>query len=246
MTHGMFHLLNQPSPVSFQNRVTATRRAIILAVLVIGALLAYGMLRFPAVLAVSSTGVRGLVGVLGILMVYAAVGWFGPSFTERIHPQILRAGLLGGLLIGCVFVAEMLLEYWLLPDDNTAMGLVEYGLVFAVFFLVGLGVAYQTGAVRNGVLAAVWSAIVGGLIWYGAALLIFYLFSGTPQQAQVFRAEGNYADFSRSGLNDLNAFVMEDFMGAGFFHSLLLPIIAAILGTLGATTGKVLARLRKA
>jgi hypothetical protein len=241
----MFLLLDQPSPVSSPNRVTATRRAIILAVLAISALLAYGMLRFPAVLVVSSTGVRSLIGVLGIFMVYAAVGWFGPAFTEHIDPRILRAGILGGLLAGFVFVTEILLEYWLLPSDNTAMGLVEYGLVFAVFFLVGLGVAYRTGAVRNGVLAAFWSAVIGGLIWYGAALLIFYLFNGTPQQTQVFGAEGNYADFARSGLNDFNIFMMEDFMGAGFFHSLLLPIMAAILGTLGAAAGEALARLRR-
>jgi hypothetical protein len=99
---------------------------------------------------------------------------------------------------------------------------------------------------RNGVLAAVWSAIVGGLIWLIAALLIFYLFNGTPQQTQVFRAEGNYADFARSGLSDFNAFVLEDFIGAGFFHSLLLPVMAVIFGALGAIAGKVLTRLRKA
>jgi hypothetical protein len=78
------------------------------------------MLRFPAVLTVSSTGVRSLIGVLSLLMVCATVGWIGPPFTERIHPQILHTGILGGLLAGCVFVAEMLLEYWLLPSDNTA------------------------------------------------------------------------------------------------------------------------------
>jgi hypothetical protein len=211
-----------------------------------GVLLAYGLFRFPTVLTVSPTGVRSLIGVLAVLALYAVVGWCGPSFTERIHPRILRTGIMGGLLIGVVFVAEMLLEYWLLPNDNTTMGLAEYGLAFALFFLVGLSVAYQTGVLHHGILATVWSAIVGSLIWLIAALLIFYLFNGTPQQTQVFRAEGNYADFARSGLNDFNTFVMEDFMGAGFFHSLLLPVAAAILGTLGATTGKVLARLRRA
>jgi hypothetical protein len=208
-------------------------------------LLAYGLLRFPAVLTVSPTGVRSLIGVIGILILNAVVGWFGPAFTERLHPQILRVGILGGLLVGCVFVGEMLLEYWLLPNDNTTMGLAEYGLVFVLFFLVGLWVAYQTKAWRNGILAAVWSAIVGGLIWFIAALLIFYLFNDTPQQTQIFRAEGNYADFARSGLHDFNTFVMEDFMGAGFFHSLLLPVMAVIFGTLGAAIGKALTRLRR-
>jgi hypothetical protein len=65
------------------------------------------------------------------------------------------------------------------------------------------------------------------------------------QQAQVFRAEGNDIDFVRSGLADFNTFVTEDFMGAGFFHSLLLPAGAAILGSIGAVIGKALARLRK-
>jgi hypothetical protein len=242
----MSQLLNQPLPAPAKIRLAATRQALMLGVCAAAALVAYGLLRFPAVLTVSPTGARSLIGVIGILMLYAAAGWFGPAFTERLHPQILRAGILGGLLVGCVFVAEMLLEYWLLPNDNTAIGLAEYGLVFASFFLVGLWVAYQTKAWRNGILAAAWSAMIGGLIWLIAALLIFYLFNSTPQQTQVFRAEGNYADFARSGLNDFNAFVMEDFMGAGFFHSLLLPVMAAIFGALGATAGKVLARLRRA
>jgi hypothetical protein len=218
----------------------------ILGAFAAGALVVYGVFRFPTVLSASPTGVRSLSGVLSILIIYVVVGWFGPFVTERIHPHILRLGVLGGLLAGLVFVSEILLEYWLLPNDNSSMGLIEYGLVLALFFLVGLWVAYRTNVLRNGLLAAVWSAVVGGLIWYVAVLLVFYLFKGTPQQAQVFRAEGNYADFARSGLSDFNAFVMEDFMGAGFFHSLLLPIAAALVGTLGAMVGKVWARLRKA
>ncbi len=125
------------------------------------------------------------------------------------------------------------------------MGAVEYGLVFALLFLVGLWVAYQTKVLRYGILAAVWGAIIGGLIWYIAVLFIFCLFHGTPQQTQVFRAEGNSEDFARSGLKDFDTFVMEDFMGAGFYHSLLLPVVAALLGTIGAAIGKVFARMRK-
>jgi hypothetical protein len=224
----------------------ATRAAIILGVFTTGLLLAYGLFRFPAVLTASPTGVRSLIGVFTILVIYAVAGWFGPTFTERTNPHTLRVGIVGGLLAGSVFASEMLLEYWLLPNDITSLGLAEYGLVFALFFLVGLWVAYQTKAVRNGTLAAVWSALIAALVWYFAVLLIFYLFNGAAQQTQVFRAEGNYEDFARSGLSDFDTFVMEDFMGAGFFHSLLLPLVAAILGTLGATVGKVLARLRKA
>jgi hypothetical protein len=227
------------------HRLTVTRRAIILGVIAIGLLIAYGLLRFPSVLTVSPTGVRSLIGDTMIVLIFALAGWFGPLLAHRVHPLILPRGNLFGLLAGLVFVAEILLEYWLLPSDNTLMGLVEYGLVLALFLLAGLWVAYRTSSWRNGLLAAIWSAAVASVIWFVAVFFVFYLFNGTPQQAQVFQAEGNYVDFARSGLADFNAFVMEDFMGAGFFHSLLLPAMAAILGSIGAAIGKAFARLRK-
>jgi hypothetical protein len=238
-------LSNQPLPLLTNNHLTSTRRAILLGVFTTGLLLAYGILRFPSVLTASPTGVRSLIGDISILLIFALVGWFGPLVADRVHPLILRRGNLFGRLAGFVFVAEIALEYWLLPNDNTRWGLVEYGLVFALFFLTALWVAYQTKSWCNGLLAAMWSAVVAAVIWFMAVLMIFYLFNGTPQQTQVFRAEGNYADFARSGLADFNAFVMEDFMGAGFFHSLLLPVMAAIFGTPGGAIGKALARLRK-
>ena len=238
-------LPDQPLPIPAKDHPAPTRRAIILGVLTTGLLLAYGLFRFPSVLTASPTGVRSLAGDLIILVIYALLGWFGPFFAHRIHPKILRIGNRFGLLAGVVFASEILLEYWLLPGDNTTMGLVEYGLVLTLFFLAGLWVACQTKAVRPGLLAAIWSAVVASVIWFIAVLFVFYLFNGKPQQTQVFRAEGNYADFARSGLSDFNTFVMEDFMGAGFYHSLLLPAMAAIFGTIGATIGKLLARLRK-
>jgi hypothetical protein len=238
-------LPNQSLPLPARNRLATTRWAILPGVFTTGLLLAYGLLRFPSVLTASPTGVRSLIGDVIILVIYTVAGWSGPFIANRIHPQILRTGNLFGLLAGCVFVTEILLEYWLLPTDNTTMGLVEYGLVFVLFFLAGLWVTFRTKSFRYGLLTAIWSAVVGAMIWYMAVLFVFYLFNGTSQQTQVFQAEGNYADFARSGLADFNAFVMEDFMGAGFFHSLLLPVMATVFGTIGAALGKALARSRK-
>jgi hypothetical protein len=87
-------------------------------------------------------------------------------------------------------------------------------------------------------------AVVASLIWYNVLLIVFYLFKGTPQQAQVFLAEGNYADSARSGMSGFDAWVMGDFLGAGFYHMLLLPALAAILGLIGGALGEGLARLR--
>jgi Fe2+ transport system protein B len=64
------------------------------------------------------------------------------------------------------------------------------------------------------------------------------------RQQFVFTAEGNYEDFIRSGMSDFNTFVMEDFLGAGFFHLLLSPLFAAVIGGIGSVLGKGLVQLR--
>ncbi|HEV7386142.1 MAG TPA: hypothetical protein VGN89_14770, partial [Phenylobacterium sp.] len=70
--------------------------------------------------------------------------------------------------------------------------------------------------------------------WYAVVLSVFFLFRGTPAQEAVLRAEGDYADFARSGMSDFNVFVMQDFLGAGFYHLLLSPVFGLVLGALGA------------
>ena len=76
-------------------------------------------------------------------------------------------------------------------------------------------------------------------------MLVFYTFRGSPRQVQVLRAEGDYEDFARRGMSDFNAFIMEDFMGAIFFHLLLGLLVAAVLGALGGLLGKAIARFLK-
>ena len=46
-------------------------------------------------------------------------------------------------------------------------------------------------------------------------------------------------------MSDFDSFIMEDFMGAIFFHLLLGLLAAAVLGVLGGLLGKAFARCRK-
>lgn len=77
-------------------------------------------------------------------------------------------------------------------------------------------------------------------MWYIVLLTITYAMKGTPRQAMVFRAEGNLDDFAHSGPANFEAWLMQDLLGAGFYHLLLGLIIAAILGDVGGLVGMLL------
>jgi hypothetical protein len=187
--------------------------------------------RFPSAL----NDFSGLVGDILILVIYGLLIRFWFSRLEQKVPQVIKAGWRSGLVIGVIFV----------PTDNSTMGLIEYSSVFVIFFAVSVWNAYQTGRFRNGVFAAIVSAMIGSILFLIAVLSIFYLFHGTPQQTQVFHAEGNFEDFAHSGTTDFDAFIMQDFWGAGFFHSILLPLLASILGGLGSLFGIFFTWIRK-
>jgi hypothetical protein len=191
---------------------------------------------------VPSASLLSVSGVCLILLVYGLLGYFVfPRLRSEIHKLV---GVFG-LLAGAIFAGEIVLEYVFLPRDNTSWGYLEFGAVFAVYFLTSVLAAYRCKGLRYGLLAAVCNAMLSSLIWLIFILLTFYTFRGSTRQIQVLTAEGDYADFAQSGLHDFNTFVMEDFFGAGFYHLLLAPILAAILGTLGGLLGKGLARIRK-
>jgi hypothetical protein len=164
-------------------------------------------------------------------------GWFGSKILTRQTTPLARIVISSGLLAGGIFASEVGLEYVLLPTDNTGFGWVEFGLVFVVYFGVGALVAYREFPFRWSVAAGAATAVISSLIWYISVLACFYAFLGTERQARVFRAEGNYEDFKRSGMTDFNSFVMDDFLGAGFFHLLLGPIVASLLASLGGLFG---------
>ena len=203
-------------------------------------LLVYGAFRFPRAL----RDLSGLTGDLVILITYGLAFQLWLSRLESEAPEVMQAGWQTGLVIGVVFVMEMLLEYVVAPTDNSLLGFVEYGCVFAIILLISAWMAYRTGKFRNGLFTAILGAMIGSMIWFTASLLLYYIFYGTTRQTQVFRAEGTFEDFARSGMTDFGAFAMQDFWGAGFFHSILLPLLAAILGSVGSLLGISLAWLR--
>lgn len=217
------------------------KRQFLWGLAIVFVLLVYGAFRFPGAL----RDLSGLTGNLVILITYGLAFQLWLSGLENRTPEVMQAGWQTGMVIGVVFVVEMLLEYVLAPTDNSLLGFVEYGSVFAIILLLSAWIAYHTGKFRNGLFTAILGAMVGSMIWLMAVLAIYYIFHGTTRQTQVFRAEGTFEDFTRSGMTDFDAFVLQDFWRAGFFHSILLPMLAAILGSVGGLLGISLAWLRK-
>ena len=188
------------------------------------------------------TNFLSVAAICLILAIYSLVGYFG---FPRIRPEILSLVSVFGLIASTIFASEILLEYVFLPKDNTSWGIIEFGSIFVSYFLSGLVTTYKSKGIKYGILAAVASAMLSSVAWLLFILLMFYIFRGTVRQETVFMAEGNFEDFARSGMSDFNTFVMEDFLGAGFFHLLLSPLLATVLGTVGSLVGKGIVQLRK-
>lgn len=175
-----------------------------------------------------------------IFIIYGLNGWLNASAIQKINPDLLRISIVMGLLASVVFTSEIILEYILLPKDNTLWEILVYGIVFTLYSLSGLIGTYRTNKLWQGVISSVGSSVIATLLWAIATLIIFYIFLGTPQQAQVFQARWSYQIFALD--RDPNAFVMEEFMGLIFLNLIIGPLAALVLGLVGGVVGKAIYR----
>ena len=210
------------------------------------ALAAAGLLLDPQAL-----GHGGILGLLGVAVAQAfclLLLWRGPVSLRVAAPGAVRAGALIGAVAGGLYALEGLSEYLSASVTHASVMIgrvIVGGLVLANVLAGVLGVR-RTGTVRGGVTAAVYCAITEYLVWYPSVLICYYAFHGSGQLDRVWRAEGVYDDFARSGMTDIRAFVLQDFWGAGFFHLVAGLIIAGVFGTLAALLARVLGRRRAA
>jgi hypothetical protein len=211
------------------------------------ALVIYSMVRFPTSWRWSLRGLDGVIATTAILMAYAVIGWFGSAAVGRRDVRVLRHGARFGSLIGAFFALMMLVEY-LVPHDhrqNVLLAMVIFGTFFILLAVAGFVGTFTTGRIWYGVLTAVWSALIGSLIWFILLLTTYYAFLDTPYEARFLEVDQVIADFQRSGMNDLRAFIMQDYLGGGFFHCLLGPLLAFPLGACGALVAKVVMGLHR-
>jgi hypothetical protein len=209
--------------------------AIVLALAVFTCVLvAVGLLITPTAL----TG-QGLLAVAGVVLAQAAcvvASRFGPVAAGTAPSAAVTVGVVIGLVVGGLYGLEGLAEY-LTPAVTDVDVDVGYGIVAALVVshcLAGwLGVR-RCRTWRAGLLAALWNAIAEYLTWYPMVLICYYAFRVTAAAQRVLTAEGDLTDFQRSGMTDVNAFVLQDFFGAGLFHLLAAVLLAMIFGSAAA------------
>jgi hypothetical protein len=82
-------------------------------------LILYGVWITPGARSLATENIARMANAGAILGIYALVAILAPEGLNRISRLILSNGLLFGLLAGAVFAGEILLEYILLPQDNS-------------------------------------------------------------------------------------------------------------------------------
>jgi hypothetical protein len=220
----------------------AVRRAMTVGVVLNIGLVVYGAMRFPSVWRVAPDGI---CGGIGILIVYGLIGWFGVAATERLSPAILRLALRFGAGVGGMFAISMLCEY-VVPhshEQNVLLAFATFGLFFLTLLVAGAVGTLFTRRLGLGVLTSVWAALIASLCWFILLLVYYFAFLNTPQEARFLEIDQVIADhqrhLQRGGTEDLRTFVYNDYMGGGFFHSLLGPMLAVPHGALGGWAAKV-------
>jgi hypothetical protein len=201
-------------------------------------LAAFGLIYDPG--ALRAGGYLGLLGVAVAQGLSVALMRWGPVARPAAPTAAVRIGVTTGLVLGALYGAEVLAEY--LSAQVTGAS-VLIGWIIVAGLVVGNIVAAATAAgrlrsVRAGVTAAVDCAIAEYLVWYPVVLICYYVFRTSAAMERVWRAEGTYDDFARSGMTDIRAFVLQDFWGAGFFHLIAGLVIAGVFGTSAALVAR--------
>ncbi|MFF5294637.1 hypothetical protein [Paractinoplanes globisporus] len=212
-----------------------------------GALLAVaGAFLYPA--ALGGGGYLGLAGAVVAPAVCVVLLRWGPTAVPAAPAVAARIGATAGLIAGALYAAEGLAEYLSagVTDASVTIGWIIVGGLVTATVIAAATASVRVGTVRAGVIAAVHCAVSEYLVWYPAVLIAYYAFRNSGAIERVWRAEGIYDDFARSGMSDIRAFVLQDFWGAGFFHLLAGLVIAGIFGTLAALAGRLGLRLRPA
>lgn len=186
----------------------------------------------------SAEGILALAGAALMQAALAVVALWGP-YALRRWPDTATASSTLGVVLAVAYLAIILAEFLGVRDNITILY-----LFIAAAFVAGLWAGLRTGQWRQGVMAGVWALVIGTALWTAGDLLINYAFWGSHQQYAFMQADGEVDAFHHAGGGDWNAYLIQDILGATFFHPLLSIIVGAIAGVAGGVLARGVIMLR--
>jgi hypothetical protein len=190
------------------------------------------------VVAVTATAVpltlRSLEGVglvladLALLAAIGVAGTVGPLALRRLSPAITPC-VGGAVAFAVLYDASLLVDL-----AGHPLPLDPYLFFIATASSVAFCSYVRTASFGKAVGAAVWSLVLGTVLWSIGWLAIVDGFWGTRAAHDFWIRDGAISDFRRSGTSNLSVFLIRDIQGALFFHPLLSVALGVIFGTVGA------------
>jgi hypothetical protein len=185
-------------------------------------LVGYGLVHYPGLR--SERGVWGaMAAFIATLVLYTATAVLLSRGATRRLVVARRYGVLGGAAVGAGWLFGI-------APPSALKGWVALPLLVA---LVGPAVVAALAGRRSrdpraGMLAALWSGIVGGLTVFIVWVTTTYARDGGPYDAGLVR------DFHTSGAHDLATYAVSDNLGSGLVLLLMIPTVALAFGSVTA------------
>ncbi len=147
----------------------------------------------------------------------------------------IKQGILFGVLLGSIHIAYDLINN-LAPANTTLNSLLNNGILLVVVIFCGIAgyaAAHKTGQMKTGTYAGLFTGMLGIVISMSALFVITFVFMDIIRQNAFM-----LYDFHRSGLKNIDQFIVEDAMGAAFVGTLFSLLAGGIVGTLGGYLGR--------
>ncbi|NYG06853.1 hypothetical protein BJ986_001340 [Phycicoccus badiiscoriae] len=191
-----------------------------------GALVAIAFLRYPGLLTGVGTGLA-VLAFLGVLVVYLVVARLATNAAP--DGAAARVALLcTAVIVGCWVLVE---TATVLPTAVHAGLLGAAGIALTPLvagFLSGRRAPSRATAPAGAVLTSLAAGIVLFVVWVGETVAT----GGQPYDP------GQLRDFRSSGARDLATYAVSDNLGASMVLLILVPLVSACLGILGAVAGR--------
>ena len=216
------------------------RQGFIFVIIIIIVFIGYGLLQYPLI--IGESGVSSILFPVFMLLLYGVAAVWGTYRPSQAHNDALMSGTAFGLAVGAIFIITITTENFV-NVSSQIISISTLGFMLIIFLLfasAGWHGAKKSGQMRLGVFTSVWSAITGVLIALIFGFAINFLFTQRLEQNLQTSAE-----YFRSGSHDLETFTFWNTLDSASSHLFEVPIIAAVLGTLGSLISLGFSQLRK-